>query len=198
MGQWIVIMKCALASWYLFMILPLLLVVDNKWLQQQIPACRPVYTAISASIGFIIIGIAFLIIGAIFTAFSSNVSLSSTHMISWCLCRFLKSVGQRRKDFLTLQEICNTCLWVCTDDCYSLNYRKMCTYFRFLHSCFCVKLNSYLFSLIPGNVCVLIHSLTNNGSYFEEISINFSYLVVSHIYLDSIEHGLPFMVSLKP
>jgi len=48
--------------------------VDNRWLQQQIPACRPVFTAISASIGFIIIGLAFLVIGSIFTAFTANVS----------------------------------------------------------------------------------------------------------------------------
>ena len=51
----------------------------GKWFQQQMPACRPVFTAVSTFVGFVIIGIAFLIIGSVCTAFSSRVRESHNH-----------------------------------------------------------------------------------------------------------------------
>ena len=48
--------------------------IGNKWLQQQIPACRPVFTATHVSIGFIIIGIIFLAMGIAFTVVTAGVS----------------------------------------------------------------------------------------------------------------------------
>ena len=47
----------------------------NKWLQQQIPACRPVFSATHVSIGFVIIGLIFLAMGIAFTVISVRVSL---------------------------------------------------------------------------------------------------------------------------
>ena len=46
----------------------------NKWLQQQIPACRPVFTAKYVFGLFIIVGILFLILGIVFVAATVGVS----------------------------------------------------------------------------------------------------------------------------
>ena len=51
-----------------------LLLSGNKWLQQQIPACRPVFSATHVAIAFIIIGIVFLAMGIAFTVVSMRVS----------------------------------------------------------------------------------------------------------------------------
>ena len=48
--------------------------IGNKWLQQQIPACRPVFTATHVSIGFTVIGIIFLAMGIAFTVVTAGVS----------------------------------------------------------------------------------------------------------------------------
>ena len=57
--------------------------LGHKWLQQQMPACRPVFTAISTFVGFLILGVAFLILGAVFIAFSSQVGYSVAEMESF-------------------------------------------------------------------------------------------------------------------
>ena len=50
--------------------------VGNKWLQQQIPACRPVFSANHVGIAFIIIGVVFIAMGIAFTVVSIRVSPS--------------------------------------------------------------------------------------------------------------------------
>lgn len=112
--------------------------VDNKWLQQQIPACRPVFTALHAFLGFLIIGIAFIIIGAVFTAFAERVRTSvCVCRISVCMyvCQFvhwkgfIKGLCVYRSplpsiELLVLSTVSSsTSLFLCS--CDSLKFRMM-------------------------------------------------------------------------
>ena len=47
--------------------------LEYKWLQQQIPACRPVFTSCHAAIGFFIIGVIFLALGIAFLVVAMRV-----------------------------------------------------------------------------------------------------------------------------
>ena len=53
----------------------------NKWLQQQIPACRPVFTAKYVFVLFIAIGALFLALGITFVAVTVGVSLAHCHNV---------------------------------------------------------------------------------------------------------------------
>lgn len=47
--------------------------VGNKWLQQQIPACRPVFTAKHVFVLFLAVGIVFLVLGIVFVTVTVGV-----------------------------------------------------------------------------------------------------------------------------
>lgn len=56
--------------------------VGNKWVQQQIPACRPVFTAKHVFVLFLSVGIIFLILGIVFV----------TTTVRVCTCNMLLHV----------------------------------------------------------------------------------------------------------
>lgn len=53
----------------------LIISVGAKWRQQQIPACRPVFTAKHVFVAFGTIGLVFLALGIAFTVILSDVSI---------------------------------------------------------------------------------------------------------------------------
>ena len=60
--------------------------VGNKWLQQQIPACRPVFTAKHVFVLFLSVGIIFLILGIVFVVVAVRVCSISLHHVNSFAC----------------------------------------------------------------------------------------------------------------